>query len=176
MEPELLTPTYDESPASLSPAFVFESAIPDPEPEEELPEKDDLSEFDPRYRDPFLGLLYLGFLTKEEEIFGHSFKLVTPGQRTRFEAGLLHKPYLNSMEGENAWATVQVAAYLLAVDGTELPGAIGPKSTGVTERYNWVVDNLHRTVIQDLYLKTLSLEAESAKALEELRRLGEASG
>jgi hypothetical protein len=157
----------------LKPAFSLPEQIPDAPLEETPSGPDQLSQFDRRHRDPFTGLLFLGRLEDEVDILGHSFKLVTPSQNERLEAGLVHKKYLNSISSEIGWAAITVATYLRKVDGTDLPQPIGPNDTGIRERFNWVVENLLGPVIQRVYEKCLILDSKVNDAIEELERLGE---
>lgn len=155
----------------LQPLFTIEPQIA--QPEEEEPEfKLENAEFDPRYKDPFLGLLYLGKLTDTVRKFGHTFTLETPSQAVRLETGLVHKKYANTLTSELAWAAITVAAYLTNVDGTILPQPIGPHDTGIVARVAWILDNLHNFVIQSLYEDCLILEARVSQTLQELERLG----
>jgi hypothetical protein len=148
--------------------------VPDEDAVTDLPAGgDSLSDFDRRYREPFTGLLFLGKLERTVEHFGHTFELHTPTQREKIEGGLLHKDYLNTISSEIAWATLTVATYLRAVDGTPLPEPLGTGS-GLKERFNWVVDNLRNQIIQTLFIDCLELESQVDKTLEEFDRLGEA--
>lgn len=152
--------------------------IPETVPEEE-PEPnttDGIStEFDPRYREPFIGLLYLGHLRKRVVRFGHSFNLKTPSQRERLEAGILHKKYANTLASEQAWATLVVSLYLESVDDQSLPDPIGPAvETKIEDRFKWVLDNIKPELIGALFDEVLLLDAEVVAALNELDSLAKA--
>lgn len=151
--------------------------VPDEDETTDLPAGgDSISEFDRRYREPFTGLLFLGQLTKTVTLFGHSFDLRTPSQREKIEGGIIHKEYLNTIASEIAWATITVATYLRSVDDTPLPEPLGPKDSGLRDRFNWVIDNLRNQVIQALFIECLALDQHVDRALSEFDRLGEASG
>ena len=137
---------------------------------------DGLSEFDQRYREPFTGLLYLGKLEKTVYLFGHSFELRTPSQAEKIEIGLLHKPYVNSMASELAWGTLTLAAYLRSIDGTPLPEPLGPKDSGLKERFDWIVNHLRSQIVQALFTECVALETKVDNILKEFDRLGESSG
>lgn len=148
-------------------------SIPQDIPEEDEPEVDDTSDidtkFDPRYREPFVGLLYLGHLQKRVVLYGHSFDLKTPSQRERLEAGVLHKRYANTISSEISWAAIVVALYLQEVDDRSLPEPIGPAvETKVQDRFNWVVDNIKGEIINQLFEECLLLDAQVANTLSEL--------
>jgi hypothetical protein len=153
------------------------SELAEVELQEDVPEEEnqDLSTFDPRYKDPFVGLLYLGSLKKTVKLYGHEFKIETPSQRARIEAGVLHKEFVNTLSAEIGWASLTVASYLQSVDGNPLPAPISTnlRDTGVSDRYDWVVDNLRQPVILALFEECLILDAAAQDALNELSRLGE---
>ena len=170
----LLTPSEDlEIPDEeiLAPTFVYQQDIEEIERVEA--KRATPTEFDPRYREPFMGLIYLGKLTKTEILYGHSFYLETPSQSVVLEGGLLHKQYLNSLSSELAWAAIRVGTYLLKVDDKPLPEPIGPADSGLNGRVTWILSNLKGQVIQDLYEKCLLLDVQVNDTLRELERLGE---
>lgn len=142
-------------------------------PDVEAP--DSPREFDPKYRDPFTGLLFLGYLEDTIRIYGHTFRIATPTQNERIEMGLLHKPYVDSLASEIAYQTLLVSAYLLEVDGEELPQPIlnKSKSGAVADRFRWVSENLRPPVIDQLFSSCLVLEGEVRQVLE---AMGEARG
>jgi hypothetical protein len=152
---------------------IFDEDVDEPKKEEKEKTKEP-SEFDSRYKEPFLGLLYIGELTKEVMILGHGFFLKTPTQRERLEAGLLHKKYLNSISAEISWASITTALYLHQVDGYDLPLPIGPKDSGLQGRLDWVLDNIKSTVTQLVFEECLLLDVDVSNVLAELERLGEA--
>lgn len=170
-EDDVLSPITDES-LGLKPFFTLPEELP--EFKEAEKQSTELSSFDPRYRDAFTGLLYIGYLKDRVILFGHSFEIQTPSQNERLEAGILHKKYVNSLSSEIGWATITVANYLRKVDDQELPQAIGPKDTGLLDRFNWVAENLKQVVIQRLYEECLILDSEVAEIMKELERVGEA--
>jgi hypothetical protein len=132
-------------------------------------------EFDPRWRDPFTGLLYLGHLPREFGFFGHQFRIVTPGQDERIEMGLILAPYRGTLTEEIAYQALLVAVYLQDVDGTKLPQPIlnDPKVSALEERFRWVTRNIKAPVIQKIFEECLILDAQVE---EVLNAMGEASG
>ncbi len=146
-------------------------------PEEEEEDDDDYTTFDPRHREAFTGLLFLGHLRKRVIKYGHSFTLKTPTHRERIEAGVLHKKYVNTIAGEIAWSALTVAMYLEAVDDQALPEPIGPAvETHVEDRFNWVVDNIKGEVITRLFEECLLLDDQVANSLRELEASSKRSG
>lgn len=148
--------------------FVSIPELPEEEPEEE-PMADIDTEFDPKFREPFVGLLYLGSLKNQVVRYGHTFDLATPTQRERLEGGVLHKRFINTISGEIAWAAIVVALYLTSVDGQPLPEPIGPAvATHVADRFNWVIDNIKGELINELFEECLLLDAQVAGVMESL--------
>ena len=133
---------------------------PEPPPEEPEPEAETLPEFDPRYRQPFQGLLYLGHLSREVVYMGHQFQLVTPSTAERLEIGLLTKEYEGTLSFEFSYAAALVAAYLVEIDGTPLPQPITHevKDTALLSRWTWVKDTLKRPVIERLFQECMQLD------------------
>jgi hypothetical protein len=125
-------------------------------------------EFDPRHKETFQGLLYIGALTADFELWGHRFSIATPTQTERLQIGLVMRDYADTVSSEIAFSTVFVAACLIAVDGQPLPQPIvnNPKETALHERFRWVCDTLRKPVIDMVYSRCLELEQEVDQVLE----------
>jgi hypothetical protein len=132
-------------------------------------------EFDPRWREPFTGLAYLGHLSEEFEFWGHRFQIMTPSHLDKIDIGLLHRPYADTLSSELVFATAMTAAYLKAIDGRDLPQPIvnDPKETALHERFRWVSENLRQPVINRIYNRCLALEEQVEGVLA---AMGEARG
>lgn len=132
-------------------------------------------EFDPRWRDPFTGLLYLGSLQEEFEFYGHRFRIATPTQDERIEMGLILTPYQGTLSEDIAYQALLVAVYLQEIDGQELPQPVlnDPKDSALRERFRWVRLNIRAPVIQRIFEQCLILDAT---VNEVLHAMGEASG
>jgi hypothetical protein len=144
--------------------------------EQQAPPAEKLSlppaEFDPRHREDFTGLLYLGRLIEDHEIWGHSFRLCTPSHRERLQVGQIIKPFRETSAEDPAWMAGLVAAYLIEIDGEPLPEpVVKGKGTGLADRFNWVLDNVHTPVINELFEKCLILDR---RVREVLQAMGEA--
>lgn len=148
---------------------------PESTPESSPPEEMTAKEFDPKWRDAFYGLAYLGRLTDEFTVWGHHFRIATPSQLERMEIGLIHAPFANTITTEVVFETALVAAYLQQIDGTDLPKPISPtpKDSALTDRFRWVAENIHRSVINAIYNRCLVLDEKVDQVLE---AMGEASG
>jgi hypothetical protein len=125
-------------------------------------------EFDPRYKEKFQGLLYIGALTDDFELWGHHFSIATPTQTERLQIGLVMRDYADTISSEIAFSTAFVAACLVAVDGEPLPQPIvnNPKETALHERFRWVGKTLRKQVIDMVYSRCLELENEVDEVLE----------
>ena len=186
-------PSPDEALVEASEAVPLAAAIPGPPPSSETPgpiqeplrqpESDDpqpppedpTRTFDERYREPFTGLLYLGYLEDSFVIWGHQFRITTPSQMEKIQAGVLHAPFVNTLASDIAYQTILVATYLVAVDRHELPRPVltDPKENAVRDRFEWVAANLRPPVIDRLFARCMILETEVSKVL---RAMGEAQG
>ena len=143
-------------------------AAPEPDQQPESGQAEQLPEFDPRFRKPFEGLLYLGRLSDEVIIWGHQFQLLTPSTAERLEMGLLIHEFEGTLAYDFAYATALVAAYLVEVDGTPLPQPItnDAKDTALLSRWNWVKNTLRRPVIERLFQQCFLLDDTVRKVLD----------
>lgn len=151
---------------STPPPLVME----EPEPEEAAEEnfEEDVPEFDPRWRDSFSGLLYVGALIDSFEIYGHRFVIATPTMTEMLQIGQVIEPFQKTVMAEVAFQTARVAAYLTSIDGQDLPRPIttDPKETSLQQRFQWVNDTLRRPVINKIHDKTFELDAKVEGVLE----------
>lgn len=132
-------------------------------------------EFDPKWRLPFEGLLYVGHLDDTVTLFGHRFVLVTPSSTERTQIGLVIKDFNDTVSFEFAYTCAYVAAFLVSVDGRDLPMPISndPKDIALRQRFDWVRENLKKQVIDALYNACLVLDDEVGGVLT---AMGKASG
>lgn len=148
---------------------------PPPAAEPIAPTPERIPEFDPRWRDPFEGMLFLGRLEKQVTFWGHTFQLVTPSSNERLEISLLTKDYTETIGWEFAYSCALVAAYLVRVDGQDLPQPItnDDKDTALANRWRWVLSSLRKPVIDRLFEACAVLDADVRAILE---AMGKASG
>jgi hypothetical protein len=146
--------------------------VPDPPEEpEEKPEdefKEDIPEFDPKWKQAFTGLLYVGALTEVFEVYGHSFTIATPTLTEHLQIGQVIEPYQSTVMAEIAFQTARVAAYLVSIDGKELPRPItnDPKENSLQQRFQWVTDTLKRPVINKISDRCYEMDAKVEGVLE----------
>lgn len=143
-------------------------------PQEVANESQALPEFDPRARDDFEGLLYLGALTNDFPWMGHIFVIKTLSVDELLEVALLVKEWQGSMGEMKAYATLMVAACTVSVDGRPLPQPISsqPGDTVVRNRFE-VVRRWYPTTVDVIYEQYLLLEA---RVMEVLEAMGKVNG
>jgi hypothetical protein len=146
---------------------------PDPEPvgpvvEEEPTEEFVPQEFDPRHREAFTGLLWVGYLSRRFQIYGHDFLIATPTSTERMQIGLVMRDYTDTFAQEIAYATALVAAFLVSIDGVELPKPVttNSKETALHDRFRWVSENMRRPVVNRIFGECMELEEEVEGALD----------
>lgn len=182
--PEAVQPTSPSpAPSSDAPDFGGTSGADseqpsdqsDSAPQEKPEEAAPLPEFDPRYRDAFTGLLYLGRLQQTFNLWGHTFVVRTLTTEQLAEVGLIVKPYLGTEMQNAVYQTAVVAAAVVSVDGQPLPGSIEiDNSTELTTvKYPYVAKNWLPAVREEIYNKCFELEILTREVLE---ALGKASG
>jgi len=74
-------------------------------------------QFPDRAQDAVSGLLWLGYLTAEAHLFGHSFTLKTLTRGDRLSVSLITKEWEETLGMSDAYQAATVAASLLAYDG-----------------------------------------------------------
>lgn len=158
--------------AEFGPAFVM--PVTDEEPEEEVDQAQ--QDLDPRARQDFLGLLYLGWLEEETWVAGHRFLLRTPSQDERLEMGLVHKPFLNTVSTEPAWRLITCASFVRRIDNQDEPEPLLGQRTSVRDRFEWLRGSIHSKIVTEmLYDRCLLLDGRERAAVEYLDRLGESA-
>lgn len=146
-------------------------ASEDPTPGPPLPE------FDPRWRDEFAGLLYLGALAKEFTWLGHRFKIRTLRSGELVATSLITKRYAETDGYLKACQGAIVAACVVSADGRPLPGVpllSDAGAEGVLEtNFQYVMDRWFPPVLDRVYQEYIELELLVRRVLE---AMGKASG
>lgn len=130
-------------------------------------------EFNPKWREPFEGLLYIGALQDEFDLLGHHFIIRTLTTEELAEIALLVKPYEGSNMKVGMYQNAVVAASVVAVDGRPLPSPLGPGDSPLPFRSRWIAKNWYPAVRERIYERTYGLELTSRNVIEEM---GKASG
>lgn len=146
---------------------VGAQAKPEPEPEPSV------HKFDPRYREPLSGMIYIGRLEDTFDWGGHRFVVRTLTLGEQIEAGLLIKPTLGTRVEMKAHQAATVAAGLISVDGNPLMLPIGNAEIEHRDKYQYLMKNWHAPTIDVVYSRIYRLEL---RARELVDALGEADG
>lgn len=150
---------------------------PDDTPAEVPETPEDLPEFDPRYRDPFTGLVHIGALAREVDILGHRIKIRTLKSNELLAIGEITKPYLGTLSEAKAYTQAVVSMAVMLVDGRELPPLPLGDGTQIVSwaqsRFDWVGDQWHDTVVGAIYEQYLVLAETVSQVIE---AMGKASG
>lgn len=134
---------------------------------------DDTPRFDPRYRDEFEGLLFVGSLRKRFRWMGHLFVIRTLTVNETLEVALLNKPYVGTLGELKAYQAALVAASVVTIDGKPLPIPTTMNESDLEAKFEYVINNWQPITIDMLYGQILELEA---KVNEVLAALGKAQG
>lgn len=175
----LIIDEADLGPTSFGPEEVESDSFltdtePHPDTQGESSESIDLPEFDPRFRQDFEGLLYLGYLEDDFHWMGHHFVLRTYNTNDVLEIGLLHAKYAGTMGDAKAWQALVCAASVVSVDGKSLPRPISnePEDTELANKFRYILKWFPLT-IDAVYEKSLELEMRVRQVLD---AMGKASG
>lgn len=140
-------------------------------------EQQPLPSFDERYKDSFNGLVYIGALTRDFDLFGHRIKLRTLKQNEILMIGELTKPYMATLSEPKAYTQAVVSMALMTVDDKELPTmplGDGPAlASWAADRFAWIGEQYHDTVVGAIYEQYLVLAETVAQVIE---AMGKASG
>lgn len=139
-------------------------------------EEPTLPEFDPRWRNEFEGLLFLGALTKEFEWMGHRFTIKTLSTEELLEVSLLVKEWQNSLGEVKAYQAAMVSACLVKVDGKSMPQPLSrdPGDSPVRNRMNLVL-RWFPTTLDAVYEQYLTLENNVAEVMDAMGKVGGSS-
>lgn len=125
------------------------------------------TEFDPKWREAFEGLLFLGHLEDTVEIPGHSFVVRTLRTGEKLEALQVCRPYEGSISYARAYRAAMAAAGLVLVDGS--PVVVASRTVGaVRQKYDYLVNNWYDPVIEVLYERIDALEGQVVRIMEEM--------
>lgn len=127
-----------------------------------------LPTFDPKYADPFKGLLYLGALSDTFDWLGHSFDIRTLRDGEKLAVATIIKPYVDTMGAERAYACAMVAMCITGVDGDDLPIPIGETKRAHEwgfQRFQYVKDNWFSSTVDVVFNRYLMLEDLATKVL-----------
>jgi len=133
-----------------------------------------LPEFDPKHREDFEGLLYLGKLTHEFEWLGHRFLIRTLSVDESLEIGLVTRQYEGTISQAKAYQAAVVAACTIKVDGKPMPIPLtdDPGDSALLNRLE-AVKRWFPPTLDKIYEEFLLLEDRVTKVLD---AMGKAKG
>lgn len=129
-------------------------------------------EFDPRFREEFEGLLFVGSLRKRFRWMGHEFVIRTLVTEELLEVALVSKPYQGSLGEIKAYQSAVVAASILSVDGKPPPIPITDEMSDVEARFQYVIRHWQPVVIDMIYGQVMDLEAKVTAVLASMGKAG----
>lgn len=159
---------WDDDAPDLGPMPDPVFAEDDPDPGEgKADEAPPLPEFDPKFRQDFEGLMYLGRLTDTFEWLGHSFTIRTLTAGEILEVGLLHKQYAGTLADVKAYQAAVVAACVVYVDDQPMPLPIttDPADTALLNKFRYVLKRWYPPILDVIYERYLLLEARVQEVL-----------
>jgi len=130
-------------------------------------------EFDPKFREDFEGLLYIGKLTDTFDWLGHRFVIRTLTTDEILEVGLIHKEYAGSLADAKAYQAAVVAACVESVDGRSLPIPLSnhPEDTSLINKFRFVNSSWFPPTLDAIYERYLLLEAKVARVIESMGKV-----
>lgn len=131
-------------------------------------DEEPLPEFDPRVRQDFEGLLYLGKLTAQFEWMGHTFVIRTLTVGEVLEIGLIHREYVGTMADVKAYQAALSAACVVQIDRKFMPFPLTNEAddTPVRNRFEYVLNHWFPPTLDAIYENYLLLEARVDKVME----------
>lgn len=129
--------------------------------------KENESTFPDKWKAPFEGLLYLGYLEKEVEIPFHKFVVRTLTAGEKISVSLITAELADTLGYGRSYRAAVVAAGLILVDGQKLIAA--EKDVDILrQKYDYVTISWHDPVIDILFEAINELEGKVLEVLNEL--------
>jgi hypothetical protein len=132
-----------------------------------------LPPFDERYASDFVGLLYLGALTKSFTWLGHTFVIRTLTQDEILTVPLLMKPWVGTIGEPKSYSTAMAALCVVSVDDQSLPIPVGDAEgeyAWAYQRFNYAKANWFQFTIDKVYSEYLVLEAKALAVIEAMEK------
>jgi hypothetical protein len=163
-------PDFEEDPSylDLTPLPASETEpTPVPEP---TPESDDPDEFPEEVHEDVHGLLFLGALSTEVELWGHKVVLRTLKAGEELAVGQIVSEYNETPSQGKAFAIATVAASIETVDGRIISKPIGPSDSlaSIRQKFEYIRENWHWPFIETIYFEYSQLVVRQAMAFDAL--------
>lgn len=133
----------------------------------------DLTEFPEEIQEDVNGLVWLGHLEDEFELFGHHFVIRTLKGDEELAAGTLTKDHQDTMTQVKAWAWANVSLSLVSVDhDPDFCPPIGPdKVVHARTRFNYCTSKWYWFLADEIFKRLLMLNARQQAAANAIRDL-----
>lgn len=137
------------------------------------PDRPTIESLDPKWMAEFEGMLYIGYLEDEYEVYGHRIRLKTLTTDDELEISLLIKPWEGTMGSVRAYQTAMCAATIVSVDGQPLPQPLtsAPADTPLRNAFDYLRANYRPPVINMIYEKILLLETRVGHVLDAMGKV-----
>lgn len=167
-EPQSVTATIPGPPLSSDVPATDQEPLPAADGQQQ--DEEPLPEFDPRWKNDFEGLLYLGKLKKMFNYVGHKFVIRTMTVGEVIEIGLLTRDYVNTLGEIKAYQSAVCAACVVTVDGQAPPIPITDEraDTVLLNRFTYINAHWFPPIIDKIYEEYLLLEDRVRQVLEEM--------
>jgi hypothetical protein len=176
LDPELSAPEFEPGPP---PTQDEQQAFVEGRPPQREDVRHDESpvEFDPQWRDPFVGLLYIGRLRSTFRWLGHKFVIRTLKTDELIDIALVTKKYQGTEADLKAYQAAVTAACVESLDDRPLPFPdiikADSSAQSLERKFNWVVENLFPPVLDVVYDEYIQLEYQ---VQEIIKAMTEATG
>lgn len=136
-----------------------------------------LEDFPAEAREDVEGLLYLGYLEDDFELYGHSFVIRTLRGDEELLAALVCKEWVETLGQTRAWAWSQIALALVSVDNDlEFCPQISPDRRAYARaRFQYVTSKWYWPVAEKIFEHYLELQKRQLEALERVEDLSQGS-
>jgi len=159
-------PDQDLAAAEAPHAFQFGEAGGEPT----LSPIEATSDFPDQAMDPVQGLLWLGYLTEEVWLFGHTFTIKTLTRGEKLAVALATKEWEDTLGLADAYQTVTVAAALMEVDHVPIASLDrGADRTAVVGQVFERVRGWYDPVVEALFERVIALEKRQVAAFMALQ-------
>lgn len=135
--------------------------------------------FDPRYKEDFEGLAFLGALEARFSYIGHRFHIRTLTVNEILAVAQVMKEHVGTVGEMRAHATAMVALSVVSVDGIGLPAPFeegGSEYAWAQQRFDYVKAKWFPFTVDYVYERYLLLEARVNQVLAEMAEQIKKSG
>lgn len=135
--------------------------------------------FDDRYKDPFVGLLYLGALTSTFTWLGHRITVRTLSSDDTLAIARLVKPWADTIGVERAYVIAMAGMAVVEIDGRSLPTPIGESQdtyVWAQQRFDYAKANWFAPTVDKIYGEYLLLEEKAAEVIAEMEKASDPAG